>query len=135
MQKICLLTRILRLLLGSPCPHCDSTNLSWQLTILPSNLQTLRCSRRVQMWFLQVHNPQPADLGTPCCGPCNTTASCPQTNQSANSQNHLRNCKGPLDRLVRVVQLASLDVASRKQALVAATWVLAAARWVLAAAL
>jgi len=130
-----LLTRILRLLVGSPCPHCDSTNLFWQLTIQPSNLQTLRCNHRVPMWFLQGHIPQLADLGTPCCGPCNTTPSCPQTNQPASSQNHLRNCRGPLDQLVRVVQLASLDVASleARQALVVARWVLAAARWVLAA--
>merc|ERR1712241_1467564 len=109
-----LLMRILQLLVGSPFRHCDSTNLSWQLTIQPSSLRTLRYSRRVEMWFPPGHIPQLADPGIPCCGPCNTTPSCPQTSRLANSQNHLRNCRGPLDRrvrAVRVVQMASLDVA------------------------
>merc|ERR1712241_1324328 len=103
-----LLKHILRLLVGNPCPHCDSTNPFWQLTIQPSNLQTLHCNHRVQTWFRLGHIPRLADLGTPCCGPCNTTPSCPQTNQPANSQNHLRNCKGPLDRLVPPVQVVQI---------------------------
>jgi len=37
--------------LGNPSLHVDNNTASWRLTILPSNLQSLRCNHTVEMWW------------------------------------------------------------------------------------
>jgi len=84
------LKRIPQLPGDNPCPCSRNTNFSSELTIRPSNSQSLHCNRRVRTMSCNPH----LDSGNLFREPGNTTASWGRSIQLANSQNHPRNCTG-----------------------------------------